>query len=87
MLTDFWPKPLAIAENNFKYKSLSNWSCNIAVGCEHACRFCYVPEVSTNRMAKKLERNFGVADPDAQWGEYVTSSTRSKAPNARRRRT
>lgn len=70
MNTDFWPKPLEIAENNFKFKSLSNWSCNIAIGCEHACRFCYVPEVSTNRMATRLAKH-GVQDPDAEWGDYV----------------
>lgn len=70
MITDFWSKQLSIAPNNFKFKSLSNWSCNIAVGCEHACRFCYVPEASTNKLGKKLAMH-GVKDPDAEWGEYV----------------
>lgn len=65
-----WSKPATIQPNNFKYKSLSNWSFNTAVGCAHACRFCYVPEVSTNKMGEKLATH-GVADPDAQWGEYV----------------
>lgn len=66
-----WNKPVTVTENNFIYKSLSNWACNIAVGCEHACRFCYVPEVSTNKMGEKLAKDYGVTDPDAQWGEYV----------------
>jgi DNA repair photolyase len=65
-----WDHPLTIERNNFKYKSLSNFSANIAVGCSHACRFCYVPEVSTNRMADRL-KPLGVEDPDRQWGEYV----------------
>ena len=26
--------------NRFKYKSLSSWAYNIAMGCNHACRFC-----------------------------------------------
>jgi DNA repair photolyase len=68
--TDFWNHPVSIVDNNFIYKSLSEWSCNIAVGCEHACRFCYVPSVSTNKMAETLKEH-GIDDPDAQWGEYV----------------
>lgn len=69
-VAEFWTNPPVIALNNFKYKALSNWSYNVAVGCNHACRFCYVPEVSTNRMAGKLE-GMGVDDPDEQWGNYV----------------
>lgn len=70
MKTFTWDNPVVIARNGFKYKSLSDWSLNTAVGCAHACRFCYVPEVSTNRMAEKLA-TLGVADPDAEWGNYV----------------
>lgn len=65
-----WDNPAVIARNGFKYKSLSDWSLNTAVGCAHACRFCYVPEVSTNRMGKQLAA-LGVSDPDAEWGSYV----------------
>lgn len=65
-----WPKPATIQPNNFKFKSLSDWSFNTALGCTHSCRFCYVPEVSTNKMADSLAA-FGVADPDAEWGKYV----------------
>lgn len=70
MITDLWHRPATIERNNFKFKSLSSWAYNIAVGCEHACRFCYVPEVSTIRMGQALAKR-GVPDPDAEWGEYV----------------
>lgn len=70
MITEYWNRPATIDRNNFKLKSLSSWSYNIAVGCEHACRFCYVPEVSTIRMGPKLAER-GVKDPDAEWGDYV----------------
>ncbi len=68
---DFWPdrSPAVISKNNFKYKSLSNWAFNISVGCSHACRFCYVPSASTRKQGPKLI-NFGVTDPDEQWGKY-----------------
>jgi DNA repair photolyase len=70
VINQLWNKPATIEKNGFKYKSLSDWSYNIAIGCAHACRFCYVPQVSTNRMASKLE-TLGVNDPDEEWGDYV----------------
>src|ERR1700729_826585 len=65
-----WNAPAIIAENNFVYKSLSNWAFNIAVGCSHACRFCYVPSAATIKQGPKLKQ-YGVSDPDLEWGEYV----------------
>ena len=70
IVSDFWRAPVTIAPNNFKHKSLSNWACNFTVGCGHGCRFCYVPEVSTIKLSSQLAE-FGVADPDSQWGDYV----------------
>jgi len=67
---DFWNSPAVIASNNFVYKSLSNWAFNTAVGCSHACRFCYVPDASTIKLGAKLV-GYGVQDPDAEWGDYV----------------
>ncbi|MCB1079594.1 MAG: hypothetical protein KDM64_17380, partial [Verrucomicrobiae bacterium] len=66
----FWPRPLTVNPTNFKHKSLSNWSANIAIGCQHACQFCYVPSVSTVKQAPLL-RQFGVQNPDADWGDYL----------------
>ena len=65
-----WSTPATIAVNNFVYKSLSNWAFNIAVGCSHACRFCYVPSAATIKQGAKLAE-YGVEDPDAEWGDYV----------------
>ena len=67
---DFWPHSAVIAPNNFVFKSLSNWSFNIAVGCSHGCSFCYVPSAATIKQGAALDR-FGVTDPDGQWGSYV----------------
>ena len=67
---DFWHAPAVIAENHFVYKSLSNWAFNVAVGCSHACRFCYVPSAATIKQGPKLAE-YGVKDPDAEWGDYV----------------
>ncbi|PYI85009.1 MAG: hypothetical protein DME26_12055 [Verrucomicrobia bacterium] len=67
---DFWSAPAVIAENHFVYKSLSNWAFNVAVGCSHACRFCYVPSAATIKQGPKLAE-YGVKDPGAEWGDYV----------------
>lgn len=69
-INDYWSRPATIERNNFVHKSLSCWSYNIAVGCNHACRFCYVPDVSTIRLGPKL-KTLGVQDPDEEWGNYV----------------
>jgi DNA repair photolyase len=66
----FWTAPAVIAPNNFVYKSLSNWAFNIAVGCSHGCRFCYVPSAATIKQGAKLSEH-GIDDPDAEWGKYV----------------
>ncbi|MEN9678059.1 MAG: hypothetical protein RIS76_3955, partial [Verrucomicrobiota bacterium] len=50
-----WSSPAVISENNFVYKSLSNWALNTAVGCDHACRFCYVPSTATIKQAGALQ--------------------------------
>lgn len=67
---DMWHSPAVIAENNFVYKSLSNWAFNTAVGCSHGCRFCYVPSASTIKQGPMLA-NHGVKDADVEWGDYV----------------
>ena len=71
---DLWPLPAVISENNFVHKSLSNWSFNISIGCIHGCRFCYVPATATVKQGPKL-KEFGVNDPDAEWGQYVLLRT------------
>jgi DNA repair photolyase len=70
LLADFWRNPAVIAPNNFVHKSLSNWAFNIAVGCAHACRFCYVPSAATIKQSRPLSE-LGVSDPDLDWGNYV----------------
>jgi len=68
--TGVWPQPARIGESNFVHKSLSNWNFNIAVGCAHGCRFCYVPSLLKGRMSETMA-DYGVEDPDADWGKYV----------------
>jgi DNA repair photolyase len=77
-MVDTWPHDAVISSNNFINKSLSNWAFNVAVGCSHACRFCYVPSTSTIKQAPRLAP-FGVIDPDEQWGDYLLVRTWNEA--------
>jgi DNA repair photolyase len=69
-ISGFWDRPATMDLNNFIYKSLCNFAFNTAVGCIHGCRFCYVPDTSTNKLAPQLAK-LGVNDPDEEWGHYV----------------
>ncbi len=70
MISGTWYRKAIIQTNDFKNKSLSDWSFNTTIGCGHGCLFCYVPSTSTNKQAPTL-RMLGIHDPDAEWGEYV----------------
>jgi hypothetical protein len=76
-----------IQRNAFKYKSLSSWAYNVAVGCRHACRFCYVPSSQQTGPGKKKEntgplartlREHGILDPDADWVDTFSSAHGTK---------
>ncbi len=73
-----WSHAVLIQRNGFKHKSLSCWSLNPYVGCQHACRFCYVPSASTIKMKGPLGE-LGVEDPDEQWGQYAFLRTWDEA--------
>jgi len=66
---DFWTHPLTVTWSKFIHKSLCDAACNIAVGCGHGCRFCYVPDTATRKQGPLLAQ-YGVVDPDAEWGDY-----------------
>ncbi len=65
-----WHVPSTITVNGFRHKSLSCWALNRSVGCPFGCRFCYVPDASTKKLARPLGQ-LGVQDPDAEWGRYT----------------
>ena len=62
--------PVLIQPNNFVNKSLSNWSVNPFMGCQHGCEFCYVPDTSVTKQTKMLG-SYGVENPAIDWGRYL----------------
>src|SRR3989475_971762 len=75
---DYWHAPAVIAENHFVFKSLSNWAFNVAVGCSHACRFCYVPSAATIKQGPKLAR-VRATDRYVERSEEHTSELQSQS--------
>ncbi|MEN8742925.1 MAG: radical SAM protein [Phaeobacter gallaeciensis] len=63
-------QPVTIEANNFRFKSLSAWCCNMFLGCMHACPICFAPETSANKQ-KQMLRSFGILDPVLDWGRYL----------------
>ena len=68
--TGDWNHPALIQRNNFQHKSLSCWSLNPYVGCQHACRFCYVPSTFSPPVEALLAKA-GIGDADKDWGQYA----------------
>lgn len=66
----YWLHSVTVTTSNFIHKSLCIFVVNIAVGCTHACLFCYVPSVSAIKQKAGLSK-IGVIDPDSEWGNYL----------------
>mgnify|MGYP006302467215 CR=1 FL=1 len=52
-------------------KSLCDYVVNVASGCLHGCKFCYVPSTPAIRTKQKELRERGVENPQMEWGEYL----------------
>lgn len=63
-------RPVVIARNGFKFKSLSSFVVNAFMGCGHACRVCYSSDTAAGKQEELLGA-YGVADPVEEWGKYV----------------
>jgi len=48
-----------IEKNNFIFKSLSDFSYNIGMGCKHGCTFCYVPASAGIKQETNIETKLG----------------------------
>ncbi len=53
-------------------KSLCDYVINVATGCRHGCRFCYVPSTpAVDSREEMLEEKAEVDDPQRNWGSYI----------------
>lgn len=66
------PTKAILSESALKDKYLCDYVINVATGCRHGCRFCYVPGTPNIRTrGEMLNEHADVDDGQAEWGQYV----------------
>lgn len=66
------PAKVILGESGLYHKSLCDYVINVATGCRHGCKFCYVPS-TPNITAREdmLEAEAGVENGQQDWGSYL----------------
>lgn len=66
------PTKTILSESKLHEKSLCDYIINVATGCRHGCRFCYVPGTPNIRArGEMLEEELDVEDGQEEWGDYI----------------
>jgi len=66
------PTKAILSESALHHKNLCNYVINVATGCTHGCKFCYVPSTPNIKMrGKMLNEHAGVNDGQREWGSYL----------------
>lgn len=70
--TNIDPTKSVLSKSKLHEKSLCDYVINVATGCRHGCKFCYVPSTpATGSREGMLEEQAGVNDPQEDWGSYL----------------
>lgn len=66
------PTQAILSESSLNSKYLCDYSINVATGCRHGCKFCYVPSTPQIRARPDmLEEKVDVENSQKEWGSYV----------------
>lgn len=66
------PAQATLSESKLHQKSLCDYVINVATGCRHGCRFCYVPDTpALKNREETLEDHAHVGDVQQDWGSYL----------------
>lgn len=66
------PTKAVLSRSSLWTKYLQDYVVNVATGCSHGCRFCYVPATPNIRTRQEmLKDEVDVDDGQAEWGDYV----------------
>lgn len=66
------PTKAILSESALSDKYLCDYVINVATGCRHGCKFCYVPGTPNIRTrGEMLNETVGVENSQREWGEYV----------------
>lgn len=66
------PTPAILSESNLYKKSLCDYVINVATGCRHGCKFCYVPSTrGLKGREKDVKDKTAITDLQEDWGDYL----------------
>lgn len=66
------PTEATISQSHLYEKSLCDHVVNVATGCRHGCKFCYVPTTpGYEGRAEMLDDHADVNDLQKEWGSYL----------------
>ncbi len=66
------PTKAILSESGLNSKHLCDYVVNVATGCRHGCKFCYVPSTPNIRARPDmLEDEVNVKNSQKEWGNYV----------------
>lgn len=66
------PTKAVLSESGLHSKHLCDYVINVATGCRHGCKFCYVPTTPAVRTRPDmLKEEADVDNPQLEWGNYV----------------
>lgn len=66
------PTEAVLSESGLDSKHLCDYVINVATGCRHGCKFCYVPSTPAVRTRPDmLKEHADVDNAQQEWGQYV----------------
>jgi len=66
------PTKAVLSQSSLHHKNLCNYVINVATGCTHGCKFCYVPSTPNIKMRQEmLNEEVDVEDGQKEWGSYL----------------
>ncbi|WP_081655619.1 SPL family radical SAM protein [Halopiger goleimassiliensis] len=66
------PTKSVLSESKLHKKSLCDYVINVATGCRHGCKFCYVPSTpAIDNREEMLAEQADVNNPQEDWGTYL----------------
>lgn len=66
------PTKAILSESALYHKNLCNYVINVATGCTHGCKFCYVPSTpNIKTRAEMLKEQANVESGQKEWGSYL----------------
>ena len=73
------PAKVVLGQSGLNHKSLCDYVINVATGCTHGCKFCYVPSTpNITARQEMLKERADVDDAQRDWGVTCCTGTISR---------